>query len=216
MVLIASANRELRRHWVAALEPDIRVLEATSRASLEERLSAQPSVLLLHMHLPGLRGLEGVADCRRLSPGTRIILLTSPADEKEEILALKLGIKGYCREDLPSALIARAVRAVAHNEIWIGRRIIPRLLEEIAARGRGPDHAAIPAPAHPFNRLTPREMQVALLVGDGMSNKEISSKLGISESTVKAHLTAIFSDLGIKDRLQLALLVSDRHRTGAN
>jgi len=170
----------------------------------------------LHAALPELNGLRGVSDLHRKSPATRIILLTGAPDNREGVLALRLGVRGYCGEDIAPSLLVKAVRVVQQGEIWIGRKVIPDLLHEVNAHTQVLKGEAAPRVVGSLDGLSGRKLQVALLVGRGLCNKEISDQLRITESTVKAHLTAIFHRLGMTDRLRLALLVAEQRQTRNN
>lgn len=159
-----------------------------------------------------MAGLEGVSALRCLSPLTQIILLSHAPDDREAIQALKMGVKGYCHSNIDPRLLVRAVKLVRQGEIWVGRKVIPNLIEEIAAARQGRQKESIHPQMFRLDSLTPRELQIARLIGDGSCNKEIADRLKISESTVKAHLTAIYRKLKIDDRLRLALLVTESAR----
>jgi two-component system, NarL family, nitrate/nitrite response regulator NarL len=210
MVLIACANRILRKQWARSLGERFSVREAEDRAALEKSIASQkPSFLLLDLSLPQLGGVGALPEIQFLSPSSKIILLTSAPDDGEAIDALKAGAKGYCNKDVDPALLLKAVEVVEKGEIWVGRKIIPNLLEELTSiTERQERYSALPAAAD-FDGLTPRERQIAQFVGDGFSNKEIASRLNISDRTVKAHLTSIFRKLKTFDRLRLALLVAN-------
>lgn len=104
-------------------------------------------------------------------------------------------------------MLAKAVETVQLGEVWIGRRLIDRLVAMVG------NAAAVRIDAEcgvDLDVLTPREQEIALQVGGGCSNKVIAQRLGITERTVKAHLGSVFGKLGVQDRLQLALLVTGR------
>jgi len=96
------------------------------------------------------------------------------------------------------------VDRVHDGEIWAERKLIPRLLEEYSSHPEEKPEG-IPKPDGRLDLLTPREREIAFLIGAGASNKQIASRLHVGEGTVKAHLTAIFRKLGFSDRLQLGL-----------
>lgn len=186
--------------------------QVTTRPALEAVMGRRPAVLFLDLALPGLGGIGGLAGIQRLSPSTHIVLLTRTPNETQAVFALLAGAKGYCHRDMSPVQLRKAVDVVRRGEIWIGRRVILRLLERLAAltrRRRG--RAGVP---DPFHELAPREIEIAEMIGGGASNKEIAGRLRITEATVKAHLTSVFRKLGVPDRLRLALLVSEQ-QTGS-
>jgi two-component system, NarL family, nitrate/nitrite response regulator NarL len=213
MVLIACANARLRSQWGRLLKERFSIDEAADRAALETSIAGRkPSFLLLDLSLPQLGGVEVIPDIQSLSPSCKIILLTSNPDDGEAIRALKAGAKGYCNKDVDPALLMKAVEVVEKGEIWVGRKIIPNLLEELTAVTERQERSSALPSAADFDSLTPRERQIAQFVGDGLSNKEIASRLNISDRTVKAHLTSVFRKLKTFDRLRLALLVANYHQ----
>jgi two-component system nitrate/nitrite response regulator NarL len=210
MVLIASADARLRNQWGRSLKERFSIAEVGDRAALEKSLAdRKPSFLLLDLSLPQIRGLEAISDLQSLSPSSKIILLTSTPDDREAISALKTGVKGYCHRDVAPSLLLKALEVVQKGEIWVGRKIIPNLLEELTSlTERQEKFSALPTGAD-FDSLSRRQRQIAQFVGDGLSNKEIASRLNISDRTVKAHLTSVFLKLKTFDRLKLALLMAN-------
>jgi DNA-binding NarL/FixJ family response regulator len=213
LVLIASAVAGLRKRWRQAIQALCAIHEVTERGSLERSMTnRRPAAMLLDLHLPELGGIDGVAALQRLRPTTRIVLLTSRPDEREGIAALKAGARGYCDRDIDPGLLAKALDVVQKGEIWVGRKLIPHLLEELALLTEQQQKDVPPELDRRLDRITPRERQIVQLLSAGASNKEIAKKLNVTERTVKAHLTAIFKKLGISGRLQLALFVLEHSR----
>jgi DNA-binding NarL/FixJ family response regulator len=99
------------------------------------------------------------------------------------------------------------VNAVLQGELWIRRALVPKLLEGL----QGDRNSAATGCTGRFSVLTPREIEIAGLIGQGVSNKRIARHLAIAEQTVKGHLTAIFRKIGVVDRTKLALLLAHRH-----
>lgn len=212
VVLVVSAGALLRRRWREAIEARYDVIEAADRASMERALTGRkPGLVLLDLATPDLGGLPGGARVHQLQPGARLVLLTGAPDEHEGITALKAGARGYCDRDIEPALLAKAVDVVLQGEVWVGRKLIPHLLEELAAAAEE-QRAASAERDHRLERVTPRERQIVELLSAGASNKEIAKRLNVTERTVKAHLTAIFRKLGISGRLQLALFALEHSR----
>lgn len=218
LILIASAIIKVRKRWSHALHDVYSIQEVSDWNKLEWSMANQrPSVLLLNQALLQVDGnrIEKIADLQRLSPSTKIILLTSRCDEKEAASGLKLGVKGYCHKDIDPPLLKKAVEVVLEGEVWVGRKTISHLLSELASHTESqqkvPNLSEIC-----LDYLTPREYQIARLVGDGANNKEIARRLKISGKTVKAHLTAIFQKLQIPDRLHLGLFVAGHKAVTVN
>jgi DNA-binding NarL/FixJ family response regulator len=156
-----------------------------------------PSVILFDLGpSPDAKGLAIVS---ALSGLAKTIVLAGTDDDAVAIQALKAGAVGFCPRDTPTDLLRRAVQLVEAGEIWIGRRVMMRLIEELALRT-----AATPSVAG-GEQLTPRERELVSLVADGANNKDIARRLSISVKTVKTHLTSIFKKLGLSTRLELAV-----------
>ena len=211
IVLIASAEPGIRKHWAMSVQNSSTIHEASDLGEVERCLSgSRPAVLLLDLDLPHMGGTRGVPALRRLCPSIRIILFAGANDEQQPVCALKAGASGFCTKEINPSHLRKAVKAVQKDELWAGRKTICHLLEELIASNeiRATDSPSPPSEEVYLRHLTPREHQIALLVGEGACNKEISERLNIAERTVKAHLTAIFHKLRITDRLRLGLFVA--------
>lgn len=210
MILIASAASDILASWERALDGFAGILAVRQFDSLKQGLARlSPRVLLLDLDLPGLDGPRGVAALRKANPTTKIIVLTKAVSDEEEIALFKIGVRGCALRDIEPQLLKRIVIAIEHGELWIRRAITPRLLDELGARLR--DEANITrVGAGRLTALTEREREIATLIGNGDSNKQIARELCITERTVKAHLTGIFRKVGVADRVRLALRVAAR------
>ncbi len=204
-LLIASSDPALRRRVTRSLrrEPDLGgIREAKDRARLERALTKlSPLVLLLDVPLKGPGQLESLQRIRALSPTTRTILLVDSPDDSMAVRALKEGARGYCSRKTDPELLLRAIRLVRDGEIWVGRKVIHQLIEELTAV----HGTRVRKAGTRFRLLTQRERQICSVIAAGASNKEIAERLSITGRTVKAHLTNIFQKLGLSTRLQLAI-----------
>jgi DNA-binding NarL/FixJ family response regulator len=210
MILIASSSSDMLARWEQGLQGSNVILTVRRLDSLREGLlRVVPQVLLLDFDLPGLDGPKGVAGLRKANPATKIIALTGVVSDEMELALFKAGVRGCCRSDIDPQLLKRVVAAVQQGELWIRRSITPRLLDELGAQLRD-ETRTTHVVAGRLAGLTLREREIAELIGNGESNKQIARRLFITERTVKAHLTGIFRKLGIGDRLSLALRVSAR------
>jgi two-component system nitrate/nitrite response regulator NarL len=230
-VLVTSSIVQIRNRWNRALRSICTVYEAEDQSSLHDQTEKlKPAVILLDAALPGLRITTDLPSILNLSSMSRIIVLTAWPEDQEAVLALKKGAKGYCNTEIDPVQLRRAIRMVLKGELWVSRSVIPWLLEKNKTLARhhfstAPliygtnDFGSLDEKMHwmkeiPFSlhRLSIREKEIAYLVADGASNKEIAIGLKIAESTVKAHLTSIFRKVGVPDRLSLALLVAGQLR----
>jgi two-component system nitrate/nitrite response regulator NarL len=208
-VLIATADPELRRRWRSVLEGGYPVRDVSDRGFLERTIATlSPDVLLLDLDLLGVGGIGDGPIIRALARGTKVVLLTGSQNEREGIRVLKAGARGYCNKSVEPQLLRKIVDRIHDGEIWAERKLIPRLLEEYASHPEDRPEI-LSKPDGRLSLLTPREREVALLIGTGASNKEIASRLRVVEGTVKARLTAIFRKLGFSDRLQLGLFLAN-------
>src|SRR4051794_10597460 len=158
-----------------------------------ERL--KPDVVLMDLVMPRLDGLGAMRELRRLLPATRVIVLTSFTEDDRVLPAVQAGAAGYLLKTAPPAGVARAGRAAHAGEA---------LLDPGVAATRG-GASAEPAGEPPPDRLTPREREVLQLIGRGYANKRIALELGLSEKTVKTHVSHLLSKLGVTDRTQAAV-----------
>lgn len=150
-------------------------------------------------------------------PGTRAVLLSGSPEPAEGLAALDAGAMGYTHSYALPELLREVGTVIAHGGIWAGPELLKRLvaatsaaLATLPASANGPGQMA-QNNARVWTKLSAREAQVATNVAAGKSNKEVADQLFISERTVKAHLGVAFDKLGVRDRLQLALLVATIH-----
>jgi DNA-binding NarL/FixJ family response regulator len=155
-----------------------------------ERLS--PDVVLMDLSMPGLNGTEATRLLRLSHPELPVVVLTSFSDREQVLDALDAGAVGYILKDDDPADVIRGVKAAVRGESVITPKAARVVLSARAAKGRD-------------DGLTQREKQVLALVAQGLANKLIARRLGISEKTVKAHLTKLFASIGVTDRTQAAL-----------
>jgi DNA-binding NarL/FixJ family response regulator len=165
---------------------------ADGREAVERCLETRPDVVLMDLEMPEMDGIEATHRIVEQSPATQVVILTSFSDRDRIVSALNAGAVGYILKDAAPDEIAEAIRAAARGESPLDPKAARTL---IAARRE-------PVPSSP---LSERELEVLLLVAEGLQNKQISLRLGISEKTVKAHLTSVFRAIGVIDRTQAAL-----------
>jgi DNA-binding NarL/FixJ family response regulator len=169
-----------------------------------EPLPASGAVNLLWLHAfpsPTNRIDELIQEARKKLPEVYIVVISNTPSHQETLLALHNGAVGYCHAQATPRLLQQVATVVTNGGLWIGTELMGRILA-------GTGQILTCDPGHPaLAQLTPREQEVALAVGRGISNKEVAHQLSISDRTVKAHLSAIFEKLEVRDRLQLVILL---------
>jgi DNA-binding NarL/FixJ family response regulator len=167
----------------------------------------RPDVVLMDLRMPRLDGAEATAMIRRDHPDTKVVVLTTFADDESVMTALRAGASGYLTKDASRADIGRALEAAA-----AGQAVLDPVAQAVLLSAAGS-----PAPARPPERvelpdgLTEREAEVLVLIAAGLNNHEIAAALYVSEATVKTHVNHIFAKTTSRDR---AAAVAYAHRHG--
>jgi len=191
------------------IEPDFQVIgeAADGNEALELALAQKPDVMLVDINIPGMNGLQLTRKVKERLPDTAIIVLTAYHDESQLFHALRAGAGAYYPKDVTPKELLRAIREVHRGYYVIGDNVMKkpqvarwliRQFEEIAPAGDA-------FPEEMFVPLSPREMEILQCIARGLSNKEVARELGISQQTVKNHMTSILRKLAVNDRTQAAL-----------
>ena len=169
---------------------------ADGEAAIREAERLRPDVILMDLVMPRLDGVGAMRELRRRLPESRVIVLTSFADDDRLLGAIRAGAAGYLLKNAEPQEVVRAVRAASAGQALLDPAVAARVVESIADRESvaGADN------------LTPREREVLALIARGRSNKLIARELGISEKTVKTHVGHVLAKLDVTDRTQAALL----------
>lgn len=178
------------------LQEDIEVVgeAADGVEALEKVAELLPDVALIDLVMPRMDGITTIRQIKNLSPSTRLLVLTSFAEDDKVFPAIKAGALGYLMKDTKPADLVESIRAVYRGQPYLHPQIARKLMDHIPTReGEAGD------------RLTLRETEVLRLIARGHSNKEIAVALVISEKTVKAHVSNILQKLHLADRTQAAL-----------
>jgi DNA-binding NarL/FixJ family response regulator len=162
------------------------------KQAIEQCEAARPEVALIDLEMPVMDGIESTRRIRVSCPDTQVVVFTSFSDRERILQALDAGASGYLLKDAEPGELHRGILAAARGEAPLAAKAAAAVL---ADRSR-------PAPA---GDLSEREREVLVLVGSGLANKQIARRLGISEKTVKGHLTRVFQSIGVTDRTQAAL-----------
>jgi DNA-binding NarL/FixJ family response regulator len=204
-LLIADDHPLFRLALVQALRevvPEARVEEAGSLADARAALTANEDIdlVLLDLHMPDSHGLMGLAALRAEHPQIAVAMISAHDDPATIRRALAYGASAFIPKRSDVAQLQAALRAVLACEEYL-----PPALRE-AVNAQGPD-AGDAATAARLASLTPQQFKVLVLVAEGQLNKQIADALGISERTVKAHLSALFEKLGVRNRTQAGVLL---------
>jgi two-component system, NarL family, nitrate/nitrite response regulator NarL len=192
---------------VIETQADLRVVGETSDGAEALKLAREhaPDILLLDGAIAGLAALRVLRDVQSSAPSVRTIFLAAKAETPETVEALKLGARGVMRKDSPADLLLKAIRCVKAGQHWVRRDKISDVLQSLGKQ-------TSPCLSGPLGRnlhLTSREIQIISAILRGGGNKDIAKQFGLSEYTVKHHLTHIFDKLGVCTRLELALFATD-------
>ena len=219
-VLLADDQRVVRDGLVLLLGllPQVEVVgsAADGEEAVEKAAALRPDVVLMDLRMPRCDGVEATRRLREQEPDIKVIVLTTYADDRSVIEALRAGARGYLTKDAGSAEIVRALQGVVSGQAVIDPAVQHHLVDAIAVTppapppGRADSPATPHPPPHPPAQsarplpggLTPREVQVLELIAEGLSNAEIAARLVVSEATVKSHINHLLAKIGARDRAQ--------------
>jgi DNA-binding NarL/FixJ family response regulator len=203
--LILADDQVLVRSGLSAilgLHDDLEVVAEASDGAEAVALTEQhdPDVVVMDIRMPVMDGIEAT---RRLAGGRARILILTTFDLDEHVYeALKAGASGFLLKDTPPAKLAEAIRTVAAGETLLAPDVTRRVVERyVQTPPRDPEA---------FAALTDRELEIVRAVARGLSNLEVAAELGLSEATIKTHLTSVLRKLGLRDRTQVVVLAYER------
>lgn len=188
----------LRR--LLATQEDFRVVGEASdgKEAIAIATGLRPDVLLLDLAMPRVPGMEVLRELAHQEVAVRTILLTAAIQPFAVTSALQLGARGIVLKASPPEMLLKSIRSVCEGQFWVGSEPVTTWARTGQASSGG------------FG-LTSREIEIISAIKEGSSNREIASKLAISEETVKRHLSNIYAKLGVSSRLELAVLASEQH-----
>lgn len=203
-VLIAD-DHPLFRDGLTALLHDGVDTELTGTATsgseaVELARETQPDVVVMDLHMPGLNGIEATRRIVGDSPHIAVLVLTMFDDDDSIFAALRAGARGYLLKGADREQIRRAIHAAANGEIIFGADLAARMLGYFTAA---------PAPPPVFPQLTDREREVLELVAQGRANTAIATRLGLSQKTIRNHVSNILTKLQVADRAQAIVQARD-------
>jgi DNA-binding NarL/FixJ family response regulator len=198
-ILIADDHPVVREGLNAMIsrEPDFHVVgEATNGLeAVNKARELKPDVILMDLRMPELDGVEAIRQITISDPNTKFIILTTFSDDEDIFRGIEVGARAYLLKDAPREELFKAIRAVYGGESLIQPVIATRVLDRFVELTK---QAQTKSP----EILTDRELEVLQLIAQGSANKEIATKLSISNSTVKTHIASIFQKLNTTDRTE--------------
>ena len=219
-LLVVDDHNLFRRGLTALLSQDGRFTVAGQAADVGEALRElarhTPDVVLLDNHLPGVRGVDGIAAMKRIAPEVRILMLTVSEDEDDLAAALKAGADGYLLKTVESEHLCEAIVKVLAGESVVSPEMMTKLVTAFRSKALAPAAVTAPSTAPALLNLSPppagalallsaREREVLVLIARGDSNKVIARALDIAETTVKIHVQHILRKLQLTSRVQAAV-----------
>lgn len=203
-ILLSSSNSKVIMRWSDHLSGHFETEKVRSLGELKAiYTTGKFEAILLHRMLIDIPAFSSLL---RSSPAARFFLLSDRPEEEEALLFLKLGIIGYGNTYISAARLIEALRVVTNGGVWLGQKVIRRLIIDTTGNAKVDDKKDITASA--MAKLTKAERNIAESVARGASNLEIAADLNITERTVKAHLTSIYAKTKTGNRLNLALLIN--------
>lgn len=217
-LLLVDDHSLFRRGLKALLEQDDRFAVSAEAGDVGEALRclqrAQPDVILLDNHLPGVRGVDAIPALKEAAPEARVLMLTVSENENDLAAALQAGADGYLLKTVESDQLTDTIEKVMEGESVISPEMMTKLVAAFRSRPSAAPAAAPPVSAHvespreaspAADLLSPREREILLLIARGDSNKLIARELDIAETTVKIHVQRILRKLGLSSRVQAAV-----------
>jgi DNA-binding NarL/FixJ family response regulator len=196
-VLVCDDSDSFREGLRALLStsPEVDVVgeAADGAAAVEAALVLQPDVVLMDLTMPGTSGLEATRRVLAHSPHIAVLVLTMAEDDASVFAALQAGARGYLLKGARKAEILRALEAVTDGEAILGASVATRLAALVSGR---------PRPEEAFPELSAREREVLVLLTEQLTNPEIAARLGLSEKTVRNHLSNVFTKLRVATRAE--------------
>ncbi|MGB8213094.1 MAG: response regulator transcription factor [Anaerolineales bacterium] len=170
---------------------------ASAREALEQVANGHPDVVVMDIRLPGTSGIEACEEITSRFPETRVLMLTSYAEDEMLFSAIRAGASGYILKQIGGEELVRALEAVARGEALLDPAVTQRVFQEVRRAVKEEEASA-------FAHLSQQEKHVLLLVSEGKTNREIAKALFLGEGTVRNYVSSILSKLGVSNRAEAA------------
>jgi DNA-binding NarL/FixJ family response regulator len=171
---------------------------ANGLEAIDKAAQFQPDIILMDIYMPRCTGLDAMLAIKEKQPQTRVLILTVSESEEDLFKAIKFGAEGYILKSATISEVSDAVRRTAQGEVSLSSRMAARLMAEFRDKNE------------PGIKLSDREREVLILVGEGLTNLEIAGRLFIGESTVRTHLQRLLDKMHLKNRAE-AIAYANRH-----
>lgn len=200
-ILLVDDHEVVRLGLRALLEhhPQFEVVgeAGTAKEALEQVAQHRPDVVLMDIRLPGASGIEACEEITQKYPETKVIMLTSYAEDEMLFSAIRAGASGYVLKQIGREDLIRAIEAVGRGEALLDPAVTQRVFQEVRRAVREEEASA-------FANLSQQEKRVLLLVSEGKTNREIAKALYLGEGTVRNYVSSILSKLGVSNRAEAA------------
>jgi DNA-binding NarL/FixJ family response regulator len=200
-ILLVDDHEVVRLGLKALLErhPNFNVVAeaSTAREAIEHVKTYSPDVVVMDIRLPGGSGIEACQEITTNHPDTRVIMLTSYAEDEMLFSAIRAGAAGYVLKQIGAEDLVRAIEAVSRGEALLDPAVTQRVFQEVRKAAREEESSA-------FSVLTQQEKHVVNLVSEGKTNREIAKALYLGEGTVRNYVSSILSKLGVSNRAEAA------------
>jgi len=170
---------------------------STARDALEQVEQYSPDVVVMDIRLPGGSGIEACEEISEKHPNTKVIMLTSYAEDEMLFSAIRAGASGYVLKQIEGEGLVRAIEAVGRGEALLDPAVTQRIFQEVRKAAKEEEASA-------FAALTQQEKHVLMLVSEGKTNREIAKALFLGEGTVRNYVSSILSKLGVSNRAEAA------------
>ena len=170
---------------------------SSARDALEQVAALEPDVVVMDIRLPGTSGIEACEQIVDAHPNTKVIMLTSYAEDEMLFSAIRAGASGYVLKQIASEELVKAIEAVGRGEALLDPAVTQRVFQEVRRAVKEEEASA-------FQHLSQQEKHVLLLVSEGKTNREIAKNLFLGEGTVRNYVSSILSKLGVNNRAEAA------------
>ena len=169
----------------------------SAREAIEQVATLKPEVVLMDIRLPGTSGIEACEEIINRFPGTKVVMLTSYAEDEMLFSAIRAGASGYILKQIESDALVKALEAISRGEALLDPAVTQRVFQEVRRAVKEEEASA-------FAHLSQQEKHVLLLVSEGKTNREIAKSLFLGEGTVRNYVSSILSKLGVNNRAEAA------------